>query len=105
MLPAGADPPGLSEETRCKVSDCLPHFVDERIRRFGTKHCLDISGRQMTDEKGKQTGLDNDFVSLEEPWQLHYWTTKLKCTPDELRAAIAEVGNAVVKIRAFLKKE
>jgi hypothetical protein len=44
------------------------------------KTLLDISGRQMTDEKGKQTGLDNDFVSLEEPWQLHYWTTKLKCT-------------------------
>ena len=59
----------------------------------------------MTDDKGKQAGLDNDFVNLEEPWRVHYWTTKLKCTPDELRAAIAVVGHAVVRIRAFLTKK
>jgi hypothetical protein len=58
----------------------------------------------MTDDKSKPPGLDNDFVSLEEPWQVRYWTTKLKCTPDELHAAVAEVGHAVVKIRAFLAK-
>jgi hypothetical protein len=58
----------------------------------------------MTDDKSKSAGRDNDFVSLEEPWQVHYWTTKLNCTPDELRAAIAEVGHAVVTVRAHLAK-
>ena len=38
----------------------------------------------MTDDKSKPARLDNDFVSLEEPWQVHYWTTNLTCTPDEL---------------------
>jgi hypothetical protein len=59
----------------------------------------------MTDDNSKPAGLDNDFVGLEEPWQVHYWTTKLRCTPEELRAAIAEVGYAVVSIRAFLTKK
>jgi hypothetical protein len=64
----------------------------------------DTSGQRMTDDKSKPAGLDNDFVSLDEPWQVHYWTTKLKCTPDELRAAIAEVGQAVPRIRAHLSQ-
>jgi hypothetical protein len=59
----------------------------------------------MTDDKSKPAGLDNYFVSLAEPWQVQYWTTKLKCTPEELRAAIAEVGHEVTKIRAHLAKK
>ena len=58
----------------------------------------------MTDDESKPAALDHAFVSLEESWQVHYWTTKLKCTPDRLREAIAEVEHAVVKIRAFLTK-
>jgi hypothetical protein len=58
----------------------------------------------MTDDKGSPGRLDKDCVSLDEPWQVHYWTTNLKCTLDELRTAIAEVGPAVVKLRVFLMK-
>ena len=57
----------------------------------------------MIDDKTNSGRLDHDVVSLDEPWRVHYWTTKLKCTA-ELRAAIAEVGPAVVKIRAYLTK-
>lgn len=56
----------------------------------------------MTDDMSKPWRPSKEFVRLEEPWEVHYWTTFLKCTPDELRAAIAEVGQAVARIRAYL---
>ena len=94
--------PGSQDGIRSSPA-LLSHVVLEPIQNVRDLARI-ISGQQMTDDNSKPAGLDNDFVALEEPWQVHYWTTKLRCTPEELRAAIAEVGYAVVSIRAFLTK-
>lgn len=34
-----------------------------------------------------------DAINLENAYELEYWTSQLKVTPNELRKAVAEVGN------------
>lgn len=55
----------------------------------------------MADDKSK-TGLDRKLISLTEPYEVRDWCKSFGCTEQELRAAVAAVGNSAEKVRAYL---
>ena len=57
----------------------------------------------MSDDKSK-TGQDRKLISLNEPYELRDWCKSLGCTEQQLRAAVAAVGNSADKVREYLKK-
>jgi Protein of unknown function (DUF3606) len=46
--------------------------------------------------------LDPGRVNALDPVEMTYWCKELKCTEDELAAAIAKVGEHVAEVRHFL---
>jgi hypothetical protein len=45
------------------------------------------------------------LISLDEPHDLRSWTENLKCTAEQLRAAVKAVGNSADVIRRYLKSQ
>lgn len=43
-------------------------------------------------------------IDLEKDYELLYWTRQLKVTTDELKAAVAAVGNSVETVKVYLNK-
>jgi len=56
----------------------------------------------MSDDKSK-TGLDRKLINLNEPYEVRDWTKSLGVTEEELRRAVATVGNSADKVREHLK--
>ena len=52
----------------------------------------------------KKTGLDRKLIALNEGHEVRSWTESLKCTEEELRAAVKAVGNSAEKVREYLQK-
>lgn len=57
----------------------------------------------MSDDKSK-TGADRKVISLTEPYEVRNWCKSLGCTEEELRAAVAAVGNGAEAVRTHLAK-
>ncbi len=55
----------------------------------------------MADDKTK-TGTDRRFISLNEDYEVRDWTQSLQCSEEELRRAVAAVGNSAEKVRDYL---
>lgn len=55
----------------------------------------------MTDDP-KKTGQDRKLISLEQDHERHKWALSLGCTEEQLRAAVAAVGNSVDAVRRWL---
>ena len=53
----------------------------------------------------KATGLDRELISLAKPHEVRSWTESLGVTEQQLRAAVAAVGNSVEKVRGYLRKK
>ncbi|KQS55881.1 hypothetical protein ASG17_07465 [Brevundimonas sp. Leaf363] len=49
----------------------------------------------MSDDKSKTGGQDRERISLSEDYEVRDWTAKFGVTEEELRAAVAKVGNGV----------
>ncbi len=47
---------------------------------------------------------DAQRVNLYEPWEELYWGEKLRCTTEQLRAAVDAVGVSVADVKAYLEK-
>jgi hypothetical protein len=47
---------------------------------------------------------DKSRINIYEPWDLAYWSGKLRVTPERLRAAVMVVGSATVAVRACLDR-
>lgn len=58
----------------------------------------------MSDDK-QQTGQDRKLISLKEDYERRDWALSLGCTEDELRAAVAAVGNSAEKVREHLRNK
>jgi hypothetical protein len=56
---------------------------------------------QMSDDKHKKE-LDGKLISLKEDYEVKYWCKALNCTEQELRAAVAAVGDSAKKVREYL---
>ena len=41
-------------------------------------------------------------INLNDPSEVRYWCTELRCSESQLRDAIHRVGAATVRVRAFL---
>ncbi|MEJ8813086.1 DUF3606 domain-containing protein [Variovorax ureilyticus] len=57
----------------------------------------------MPDDPHK-TGADRKFISLEQPHEVRSWTESLGVTEQQLRAAVAAVGNSADKVREYLRR-
>ena len=58
----------------------------------------------MADDKTKSGGQDRKLISLSEDYEVRDWAKKFGVTPDELKNAVAAVGNEAAKVAAYLKK-
>ena len=47
---------------------------------------------------------DADSINLENDYELQYWTSQLKVTNDELKEAVAEVGNGIEAVKVYLNR-
>jgi len=56
----------------------------------------------MSDDKAK-TGHDRKLINLNESYEVRAWTQSLGVTEEELRRAVAAVGNSADKVREYLK--
>ena len=45
---------------------------------------------------------DPQYIDSENDWEINYWSSKLKCSKDEVRIAAKEVGPKIDNIRQFI---
>ena len=57
----------------------------------------------MSDDKSKAGGQDRQRISLSENYEVRDWAEKFGVTPEQLRAAVAAVGNQAAAVEAHLK--
>jgi hypothetical protein len=57
----------------------------------------------MADDTSK-TALDRKLISLSEVYEVQYWTQAFGVTAEQLREAVAAVGNSAEKVREYLQK-
>lgn len=48
--------------------------------------------------------LSPNRISLEQNYEIRYWTQKLSCTREELRRAVQKVGACVTRVQQELTK-
>lgn len=56
----------------------------------------------MTDDKSKPGGRDREMISLSEDYEVRDWSEKYAVTPEQLRAAVAAVGNRAEDVERWL---
>lgn len=52
----------------------------------------------MSDDLENKGPQDRSRISLNEQWEINYWTKKLNCTEEELRRAVERVGNSAASV-------
>lgn len=58
----------------------------------------------MADDKGNAGNQDRIRINVQEEYELRDWSKKFGVTPDELKAAVAEVGPMAEDVRTKLGK-
>jgi hypothetical protein len=59
----------------------------------------------MSDDKTKVGGQDRARINIHEDYELSDWTRSFGVSRDELRAAVAAVGDRADDVREYLKKK
>jgi hypothetical protein len=59
----------------------------------------------MADDKTKVGGQDRNRMNLNQDYEVRDWAKSLGVSEDELRKAVAAVGNQADKVREHLKKK
>ncbi len=59
----------------------------------------------MADDKTKTGGQDRNRINLNEDYEVRDWTKSLGVTEEELRKAVAAVGDQADKVREHLGKK
>ena len=54
-------------------------------------------------ERSERREVDRSRVSLEEDYEVRYWTQTLRATKQEIIAAIAAVGNELHMVRRYVE--
>lgn len=57
----------------------------------------------MSDDKSKTGAQDRGRISLSEDYEVRDWAKKFGVTPEQLKAAVAAVGNQAAAVEAHLK--
>lgn len=58
----------------------------------------------MTDYTNERETVDYGRISLEQNYEIRYWTTTFNCTVRELRQAVAKVGTSTEAVRKKLMR-
>lgn len=58
----------------------------------------------MADDQFKRHGSDRERINVHQPYEVRDWSKSLGVTPEELKQAVAAVGDRVEKVREYLKK-
>ena len=58
----------------------------------------------MSDDRNKRGPADRTRVNVSEDHEVRYWTDKLGCSTNELRAAVAAKGTSLADVRNWLSK-
>jgi hypothetical protein len=53
-------------------------------------------------KKRKRARADRGLIALSQPYEVRYWSKKLKVTPAGLKAAVKAVGKSSKKVGAYL---
>ena len=57
----------------------------------------------MSDDKSKSGGQDRQRINLNEDYEVRDWAAKFGVSPDELRQAVAQVGDRAEEVRRHLQ--
>lgn len=57
----------------------------------------------MSDDKTKAHGQDRERINVHEDYELRDWSKSLGVSQDELKKAVAAVGDRAEKVREYLK--
>ncbi|MDB5820093.1 MAG: hypothetical protein JWQ11_3733 [Rhizobacter sp.] len=57
----------------------------------------------MADNKSVTGGQDAERVNVHEDYELHDWSKKFDCTPEQLKEAVAAVGDKAADVEMHLK--
>lgn len=57
----------------------------------------------MADDTSKTGGQDRQRINVNEPYELRDWAAKFGVTTDQLRQAVAEVGDRAAQVEQHLK--
>jgi len=47
---------------------------------------------------------DPTKINTHEEWEMNYWSTKWGVTKEQIKQAVAQVGNGTEKVRQYLRK-
>ena len=59
----------------------------------------------MSDDAKNRHQPDRSEITLSQDYEVRYWTDKFSCTEEELRRAVAQVGNAPAIVEKALKRK
>lgn len=57
----------------------------------------------MADDTSKTGGQDRQRINVNEPYELRDWAAKFGVTTDQLRQAVAQVGDRAAEVEQHLK--
>lgn len=57
----------------------------------------------MADDKNNRGPVDRSRINVNEDYELRYWTEKLGCSAEQLKAAVQAAGTSVPAVQAQLK--
>lgn len=57
----------------------------------------------MSDDKSKSGGQDRQRINVHEAYELRDWAAKFGVTQEQLKAAVARVGDRADEVERFLK--
>lgn len=58
----------------------------------------------MSDDKTRSGGADRQRINLHEPYELRDWSARFGVTPEQLREAVARVGDRADAVERYLKE-
>lgn len=74
--------------------------MSKRIRLVADLQKLAEAEKAALGVRTKAT-LDRKLIVVDQEHEVRYWTYVLGCTEEELRRAVADVGNSVQEVRAY----
>ena len=57
----------------------------------------------MSDDKSNRSGQDRQRININETYELRDWAAKFGVSPEQLREAVARVGDRAAVVERFLK--
>jgi hypothetical protein len=58
----------------------------------------------MPDNMNKRGPRDRSRVSLNEDWEVSWWTHRFNCSPEELKKAVKIAGNSVSNLQQYFRR-